>query len=234
LLIVTLYPTFKGDASLDDLTTSNPKLAALFGAAGSLTTPDGWMNANLYANFLPLFALLMTIGYGASAIAGQDEDGTLGGVASLPLGRDRLLAQKVGALAVLSLPVPLVSLAAALAGRGFELDLDFGPLVGVTATSAVMAFDFGVLALAVGAWTGSRGSALGVSTAVAGLAYVVSSLAPVVDVVHRLRYVSPIYWAVGADQLRAGPGSLTTVLLLLTAAVLAILARGGFRRLDIH
>ena len=95
VLIVVLYPSFRNDASLNDLTTSNPKLAALFGAAGSLTSPDGWMNANLYANFVPLFALLMTIGYGAAAIAGQDEDGTLGGVASLPLTRGRLLVREL-------------------------------------------------------------------------------------------------------------------------------------------
>ena len=57
LLIVALYPTFEHDTSLDALTTGNSTVSALFGASGSLTTPTGWMNANLYANFVPLFAL---------------------------------------------------------------------------------------------------------------------------------------------------------------------------------
>ena len=35
------------------------------------------MNANIYANFLPLIILMLTIGYGARCLAGQDEDGTL-------------------------------------------------------------------------------------------------------------------------------------------------------------
>src|SRR5205085_2226792 len=132
LLIVSLYPSFKSDSSLDNLTQANPKLAALLGAAGSLTTPDGWMNANLYTNFLPLFALLMTIGYGAGAIAGQDEDGTLGGVASLPISRRRLLSEKIAALATLSLPVPVVSLGASFAGRGLGLSLERWPMVATT------------------------------------------------------------------------------------------------------
>jgi ABC-2 type transport system permease protein len=234
LLIVVLYPSFRNDNSLNDLSTSNPKLAALFGAAGSLTSPDGWMNANLYANFVPLFALLMTIGYGASAVAGQDEEGTLGGVASLPITRRRLLLEKTAALAVLSLPVPVVSFAASLVGNGFELDLGIGVLTQVTISSALMAFDLGLLALAVGAWSGSRGTALGVAVAAAALGYVISSLAPVVHWIHAIRYASPVYWGVGGNPLLHGVGTAGTILLVLTAAVIGVLAWAGFRRLDIH
>ena len=166
LLIVALYPTFENDASLDSLSSSNPTLAALFGAAGSLTSPGGWMNANLYANFLPLFALLMTIGYGAAAIAGQDEEGTLGNVASLPTSRRRIVLEKILAIGVLSIPVPAVTLVAALVGRGFDVHLRSWTLVQVTVTSSLMAFDFGLLALLVGVVTASRGTALGVSAAI--------------------------------------------------------------------
>lgn len=234
VLIVVLYPTFRHDTSFDDLLSSNPTLSALFGLTGSLTSPTGWMNANLYANFLPLFALLITIAYGASAIAGQDEEGTLGGVATLPLTRERMLAEKTVALALLALPIPVVTLAAALIGRGFDLDLGVSPLVQTTAVTACMAFDLGLVALAVGAWTASRGTALGVSVAAAAVAYVISSLAPVVHVAHTLRYASPIYWSVGAGQLSDGVNVLGAVLAVLLGVVAYALAWQGFRRLDIH
>jgi ABC-2 type transport system permease protein len=233
-LIVLLYPSFEHDASLDSLSTSNPTVAALFGAAGSLTSPAGWMNANLYANFLPLFALLMTIGYGAAAVAGQDEDGTLGNVASLPSSRQRIVLEKVAVLGMVSLPVPVVSLVAALVGRGFDIELSVWTLVQVTATAALMAFDFGLLALLVGIVTASRASALGISAAVAGAAYVLSSLAPVVHWIHTIRYASPIYWGVGADQLHDGATVGQILLLVLTGLVMAALARHRFERLDIH
>ena len=71
LVIVALYPSFKNDTSLNEFTKNSSTVAALFGASGSLTSSSGWLNANLYANFVPLIVLLLTIGYGASCIAGQ-------------------------------------------------------------------------------------------------------------------------------------------------------------------
>lgn len=233
LLIVVLYPSFRDDSSLNQLTAGNPKLAALFGASGSLTSPDGWMNGNLYANFLPLLALLMTIGYGAATIAGQQEEGVLGSIASLPMNRRRLLVEKVGALAVLALPVPTVTALVALAGRFFDLPLAAGPLRQVTVAAALMAFDLGLVALAVGCWTGSRGAALAVASLVASVAYLISSMAPVVSGIHAVRYLSPIYWSVGEDQLSIGVSVLQIALLVTAAVAVTFVAWLGLRRLDI-
>ena len=233
-LIVALYPTFKHDSGIDQLTKSNPTLSALFGASGSLTSPAGWMNANLFANFLPLFALLMTIGYGAAAIAGQDEDGTLGEIASLPVDREHLLVQKVLALWVLSLPIPVVCAVVTAAGHGYGIHLPVSALIHVTLTASLMAFDFGMVALSIGAWTGSRGTALGVTAAVAAAAYLISSLAPVVHAIHQVRYLSPMYWGVGADQIHNGGTIAQAMLLLLLGAGTFVAAQIGARRLDIH
>ena len=95
LVIVALYPSFKNDTSLNKFTENGSTVAALFGANGPLTTPTGWLNANLYANFVPLIVLLLTIGYGASCLAGQDEDGTLGLIAALPIARRRIADPEV-------------------------------------------------------------------------------------------------------------------------------------------
>ena len=47
--------------------------------------------------------LLLTVGYGAASLAGQDEDGSLCLLATLPIRRSAIVAQKVLAMA---LPVP--------------------------------------------------------------------------------------------------------------------------------
>ncbi len=234
VLIVVLYPTFRTDASLDKLTAGDNTLSALFGATGSLTSPDGWMNANLYANFLPLFVLLMTVGYGAGAIAGQNEDGTLGDVAVLPRSRSEILLEKIVTLVLLSLPVPVLCLFVAIAGRHWEVTLGTGPLIGTTVGAALLGLDFGLVALAWGAWTGSRAGAVGVAAGLAAASYVVSSLAPVVHGIHPLRYGSLFYWSVGDDQLVHGLSVRALVVLLLTGGVLCAVARRGFRRLDIR
>ena len=85
LVVVVLYPSFKDSTDLDTFTESSPGVAALFGIAGSLTSPVGWLSANVYANFFPLILLVLTIGYGAFCLAGQERDGQLELVLSLPL-----------------------------------------------------------------------------------------------------------------------------------------------------
>lgn len=233
-LIVALYPTFRNDTSMNALAQGNTTMAALFGITGSLTSPTGWMNANLYANFVPLVVLLMTIGYGASCVAGQDEDAQLGLVAVLPLSRRSLVTQKAAALAVLAMPVPLVTLVVALSGRRFELNLAPGALLGVTAGTVLLGLDLGLLALLLGCLTGSRAFALAASASTAALAYLISSLAAVIDWIHTVRDASPFYWAVGNNQVAHGLTPAHVLALLLLGAVLLAGSGWAFQRIDIQ
>ncbi|WP_347352669.1 ABC transporter permease subunit [Intrasporangium sp.] len=234
LVVVAIYPSFKHDATLNALVMANPSAAAAFGVTGSITTPAGWLNANMYANFGPLLALLLTIGYGSAAIAGQDADGMLGLLATQPLSRARILAEKLGALLVCSAVVPAVSYVVCLAGPRFGLVPGWGALVGVTIAMAVLAFDLGALALLVGALTGSRGTALGVASGLAAATYLVSSLAAVNDTVHRIRWLSPFYWSVGNGQLEGGVSVADLASLAGLGTVLSVACVVAFRRLDIH
>jgi ABC-2 type transport system permease protein len=234
LIVVALYPSFKNDASLNTLTANGSPVAALFGAVGSLTSPPGWLNANLYANFVPLIELLVTIGYGAAGIAGQGEDRTLALVAALPVTRRAITIEKVAALLGQSLVVPIATALCVLVGRRFDLTLATGPLLGVTAGITLLGLFFGALALLIGAATGSRGLALGITSAAAAIGYLISSLAPVINWLHPARYLSPFFYAVGDNQLNHGlPLAWAGVLAAgsLTFAALAVIA---FDRLDVH
>jgi ABC-2 type transport system permease protein len=209
-------------------------LAALFGATGTLTSPAGWMNVNAYANFLPLIMLLLTIGYGAGAIAGQNEDGTLGLLVVLPLARRRILAGKVATMIVQAVILDLAVAACVYVGRAFQVTLD--PWHVATATLAVLLLgvDLGLIALAVGAATGSRGTAIGIASAVAALSYLISSLAPVVDWIKPLRFASLFYWAVADQQLTNGAGVGSLAVLLAVAIAAGISANVAFRGLEVR
>jgi ABC-2 type transport system permease protein len=234
LVIVALYPSFEHSTELNKLTQGNSPLAALFGATGTLTSPAGWMNVNAYANFLPLIMLLLTIGYGASAIAGQNEDGTLGLLVVLPVDRRRILAEKVATMIIQALILALGVAACVYAGRAFQVTLD--PWHVATATLAVLALgiDLGLIALALGAATGSRATAIGIAGALAALCYLISSLAPVVHWIKPLRYASLFYWAVADQQLTNGAGLGSFVVLLTVAIAAATAANVAFRRLDVR
>lgn len=234
LVIVVLYPTFKDDSGLASLTEENSALLALFGASGSITSPVGWINANLYGNFVPLIILLVTIGYGASAFAGQNESGILGLVATLPVSRTQLVLAKIAALAALATPVSVVTMLCVLVGRAFELPIGIGPLVGVTISMVLLGLAFGALSLAIGAATGSRGTALGATAAVAVVAYLISSLAPAVHWIHSIRYLSPIWWAGGAGQLGTGLGVGDLLALIGATVATGALAVVAVRHMDIH
>ncbi len=234
LVIVLLYPTFRHSSELNKLASGSSGVAALFGINGPLTSPAGWVNANAYTNFLPLIMLLLTIGYGAAAIAGQDDENTLGLLVVLPLERRRILGQKIAAMVAQALILAVAVAACVYVGRGFKLALD--PWNVATASLAVLALgiDLGLIALAVGAATGSRGGAIGVATALASVSYLVSSLAPVVHWVRPLRFASLFYWAIGNDQLAHGAGLASFAVLVGVALVAALAAAIAFTSLDVR
>lgn len=233
VVVVALYPTFKNSSQLDDLTKNSPGVAALFGISGSLTSPVGWMNANVWANFFPLIMLLLTIGYGASAIAGQEKDGHLELVMSLPWSRRSLVLQKVGALSFQALILSLCTALAVLVGHWFELDFGIWTLTTATLGVLLLGVDFGLLALAIGAGTGNRGVAIGVTSGVAAASYLVSSLAPVVSWLEVPRYLSLFYWSVGDDQLQSGLSALACVVLVVVGIAIALAAVRLFQTHDV-
>ena len=231
-LVVALYPSFRNSASLDSLSGSTA--AALFGITGKLTSSSGWLNGNIYGNFFPLIMLLLTIGYGAAALAGQDEDGTLALIAALPVRRRTIVFQKASAMAAQALILAAAVTICVVAGRGFQLTVGAGDAVATAAALALMGLDFGLVTMAIGAATGRRATALGITSSLAVGSYVLGSLATTVSGIRPGRYLSLFYWSVGNDQISRGvsPGDFTVLILVgLSALAAALLA---FRRADLN
>ncbi len=233
IVVVALYPSFKDATNLDQLTTDSPGVAALFGISGSLTSPVGWLNANIYANFFPLLILLITIGYGASSLAGQEADGHLELVLSLPFLRSRVVIQKIVALVLQAIIFSVVVFGCVEIGRAFELTITTANVATATLGVALLGMDFGLLALAIGAMTGARGTAVAISSAVAAAAYLVSSMAPLVSWLEPAKYASLFYWSVGDNQLDTGLSLGAFAILLGVALVLATVAVKAFDRHDL-
>jgi ABC-2 type transport system permease protein len=92
----------------------------------------------------------------------------------------------------------------------------------------------GLVALAVGAASGSRGNAIGVATALASVSYLISSLAPIVHWLRPLRFASLFYCAVGNNQFANGAGLASFAVLIGVAIVAALAANVAFGRLDVR
>jgi ABC-2 type transport system permease protein len=234
LVVVALYPAFKHSTSLDKLIKSDSTAAALFGVTGKISSTGGWLNANLYANFFPLVMLLLTVGYGAACLAGQDEDGTLGLIATLPLRRGAVVVQKAAAMALQAAALGVVVAVCVLIGRSFDLRVSFGGVVSVSAAVLLLGLDLGLVTMAVGALTGKKGTAIGVGAAIAAASYLVSSLAPVVSWLRPARYLSVCYWAVGNGQVTGGVSAGDYAVLSVVGLCALFAAILGFRHLDLH
>ena len=206
LVIVALYPAFKDSTSLDKILKESPSIAALFGISGSITSPDGWTNANLYANFLPLIVLLLTIGYGAAAVAGEEEAGRLDLIVSLPLSRRRIIAEKSAVMLLQAGSVCVVTYGACSS----DVPSIYGSMRGISPPQH----------LASCCSESASGSSPSRSVPRAAnvdprsgspphshaAAYLLSSLGPVVSWLDNWRVLSPFYWAIGNNQLNRGLG----------------------------
>jgi ABC-2 type transport system permease protein len=232
LIVVALYPSFKNSTSLDSLSGSTA--AALFGVTGKLTSSGGWLNGNIYGNFFPLIMLLMTIGYGAACLAGQDEDGTLALMATLPVRRRAILFQKVMAMALQALFLAATVTICVVIGRGFQLTVSAGDAVAIAAALMLMGLDFGLITMALGAATGRRGTALGIASGLAAASYLLSSLAPAISAIRPGRYLSLFYWSAGNDQISRGVsiGDFTVLIIVGLCALLAAVT--AFRQADLN
>ena len=232
LTVVALYPSFRNSTSLNSLSGSTA--AALFGVTGKLTSPGGWLNGNIYGNFFPLIMLLLTIGYGAACLAGQDEDGTLAHMTALPVTRRAIVLQKLLAMALQTLLLAAVVTACIVIGRGFQLTIGTGHAVSIAVALTLMGLDFGLVTMAVGAATRRRGTALGAGAGLAAASYLLSSLATTIPAIRPGRYLSLFYWSAGNNQISNGVTNASFAVLIAVGLCALAAALVAFRRADLN
>jgi len=235
LFLGSAFPTIRENAGdFEEMLESYPEaLRAMFNMVEgvSLSTGPGFLHMELFSLVLPLLLIILAVGFGARAVAGEEEEGTLDLLLAGPLSRRRWLAEQFGAMAAITFLIGLVNFVGMLlAGAAFDLGLDSGKLAAAGLGVVLIALVFGSLALAVGAVTGKRGLAMGVASAAALAAYLVFSLAEVVTWLGTVQKASPwYYYAASAPLLRgmewAHAGVLAAIALALPVAGGVILDR---------
>lgn len=105
VLTTLFYPSFRDATGLDELYDQMPEaLAKAFaGEFSDFTSPEGFLNSQLLFFIAPLLFLVFGVGFGSGAIAGEEARGTLGLLLSTPVARWQVVAQKFGAMAIVTL-----------------------------------------------------------------------------------------------------------------------------------
>ena len=171
---------------------------------------------------------------GAAAIAGEERKGTIGLLMANPKSRTSVLALEDAALMVLSVLGDGGHVGVCGGSRRATLDIDVGDL-DVFAINvhmlAIVLFN-GMLALAIGAATGNRGAALGVTIAVLVVGFLGTGLLPMLEWGEDWVKIFPWYYFAGSEPLYNGVDWEHIAILLGASALFAVAAVVGVNRRD--
>lgn len=240
VLVVLSYSTVAGDSALDESFDDIPEsLRVLLGVDGetlSLTSPAGYLNSQLFANFLPLLLIVFGIGIGAAVIAGEEGKGRLELLLGQAVSRRRVALERLlGAVGLLFGLTILAGLAVLLTPAP-DLDVGLGPASAATASSFLLALFHLVVAYAVGAYSGRSGVAIGIAAAVAASGFLVQSLVALSDTLRPLRWLSPWQWFTDDPPIVHGWSALVApgLAILVICALLVAAGVARFERRDIR
>ncbi|HML22675.1 MAG TPA: ABC transporter permease subunit [Aggregatilinea sp.] len=237
VLFMSFYPAVRDSmGQVEDLLDRMPAtVRALAGEATDFSTVNGYLSTKALSSFFPVLVLAFTISYGASLIGGEEETGTLDLLLATPTPRWRIVLEKFAAL-VLFTVVALVAAYAGVVLGSIPVDafneLNLGRLLAGVLDIAPMGLFFGALTLAITCVRPGRGTALGTAAGLAGVTYLLDTMAELAGIPKAIQVLSPWYHFNGDAVLVRGVNAGSVALLLGLAAALVVVAMIGFERRD--
>ncbi len=189
----------------------------------------------IYSTYGALTLTGIAISVGASTIAGEERDGTIGLLLGNPRSRTQVLVAKAGSLIVITGLGGVL-----LLSGGYLVPAMLGVELGSTAVGAlilhmvVSALFYGFLALALGSWTGNRAVASGATVAVMLLSFVAVGVLPLIERLADAVEFFPWYYYDGSDPIINGVSGSHVAVLGAGIAVFAAIALVGVNRRDLR
>jgi ABC-2 type transport system permease protein len=230
--VMAIYPSVEKE--LPDYIDAMPEtMKSLFGME-DITSLAGFVHAEVFSLMGPLVFLAFAISAGSSTIAGEERDHILPIVLATGVGRRNLLLSKLAALGVELAGLVAITLSSLLIGTVIG-----GGGIGLAAATAatvqlgMLGLFFGSVALAIGAATGRKSLASGVTVALALATYLADALANIIGWLEPVQIMSPFHWYSPSNPLVHGASIIGFLLLAGCTAVLATAAVVTFDRRDI-
>jgi ABC-2 type transport system permease protein len=235
--IVLLYPAVRDQPSFTDLMEDYPEFVQqILGLGGGLDmgSPEGYLNSQLFANTLPILFLIFLMAFAVRETAGEETEKTLNLALAHPIRRERFILEKFAAMTITGLGLAIVGVIGLMVfGPLVDMELSVGGYVGATLSVFLIALVFATLALAIGASTGKKSLAYGVTSTLAVAFYLLWGLAPIVDAIEITNAINPFFWGLAGVPIVSGLQVGNALLLTGAVAVLAAGAVWGLKRRDI-
>ncbi|MEU8003616.1 ABC transporter permease subunit [Catellatospora sp. NPDC049111] len=221
-IYTSFYANFAGAAQLKD--DALPAGMKDFLSIQDMTSGAGYLQATVYSLVGPLLVVMAALILAVRTIPRPEEDGGIELLMVNPLSRRafatrRLLATLLSVTALAAIPGVLVLMLA----PGVGIDVPAGNIAAASAGPIGLAWCFLGIAFAVGAATGRRGLALGVTGALAVATYALRGMSGLIDGGQWLKWLSPFHYFIGTDPLHTGwhPAHLLALAAVGTAGAVA-------------
>ncbi len=213
---------------------AGPLLQAFMGQVEDFTSPEGFVDVELFSFMVPLLFIALGIVGGTGAIAGEEERGTLDLLLSNPLDRWRLVLDKFLANMVVITLLGIGTWAGLIVGALIvSMEISLLRLGEATLSAAFLGAAYGTFAFALGSWRGKRGLAAGITAAVAVASYLVNSFAPLVDALEPTKRLSLFHYYSAAQPVANGVDPLHVAVLGAFTLVFLGVAILAFERRDL-
>jgi ABC-2 type transport system permease protein len=236
LYTTLIFPVVRDASGLEEFISQLPEvITSLMGGALEFTTPEGFLNTQPFSVLAPLLTVVYAVVRGAAVIAGEEEGHTLDQLLSNPVSRPRLLIEKAAAvetgLATLCV-VLYLGIIAGMSIAGFSLDL--WRLAQVVLSLFLLASASAMLAAGIGAATGRRSLAGGVTAGVFITGWLFNAIQQLADVLEWTKFLSMSWYYNGNNVLLHGLVGWQALTLAALAAVALAVGAVLFQRRDLH
>ena len=196
-----IFPVVRDTSGLIEFIEQLPDvLLSFIGGAADITSPEGFLNADLFAVFAPVLFSVYAVIRGAGAIAGEEEARTLDQLLANPIGRKRLLLEKAagvetGILLLSAVLYVSVMLGAAIGGYS----VDAARLAQMVFSLFVLSSVSGMVALGIGAAFGARSIAGGITGGILLAGWLLNAVQALADVLEWTKFIS-LFWYYNGNQ----------------------------------
>lgn len=231
LMMGPIYTSIEGSmASFSDALPE--QLVALFGG-GDLSTPAGFYQIETFGMVAPIALMVVTITIAAKALAGEEENRTMGLLLANPVSRRTVVGQKAITMVAFGGVVGFAIYAGTALGVLIGgVDLNLVNLAATCVLVTLIGLLFGALSLVVGAATGRVALAIFIPVGAALLLHTMNALASLSDAWWGA--LSPFHYYLGNEPLDNGMDWGGAAVLTVLTVVLLALAFPAFDRAEVR
>lgn len=235
IMYVSMFPSIAQTDEFAQAMASMPEaFQSLFGDLSLISTPEGYLQTELFSLMLPLVFVIAGIVLSGSILHKEESTGTLELLLSRPMSRTRIVLEKVAAMLVLLLIIALGAVAGLLVGMGMvEFPMSIVNFASAVATSYALGLVFSLLSLCLSALKPNRGVAVGVPAALLVMSFIVTSFADSVELLEKIKNLSPFEYHQTMTILHGGMEWLDLLILLSMGAALLAISIISFNRRDV-